>query len=784
MLLVFRTSVVFMSFYLLSNMVIGSDTKRMDSIASLLNVATKDHDKADLLLEMGKVCMENNPAQSQLYLNRALNRAERADYQWGQANIYLAYGDLYFMKKDSFRISLGHYTKALDRFLMLRDTLGIMKGHYKIGMAEFVLQNYAKAISSIEKSLYYSEDLGDDLYKVKALNALGLIYKNDNNTTKAISHFERALDLAREINDDEYIPKIIKNLGNQYKGLGYSSIAIKYYLESLKIYRKSNDSISLADNLFRLGLLHKDFGNMDKAYKYIFEAFQIREKINSHGFYKGESLSGIASIYVAQKKYSVAIEYYKKALEYFVEINRPAHIQICYGNIGYTYEKMRQYKEAVHFLTKSLEMNQVQGVGGTSIYGSLMNHFANISLNKKDYRQALINVNKAMSIKVSPTTRRRSFKVLSDIYNQKKDHKKAFHYYKKYTNLNDSLIALKKERNVQEFQTLYEVNKKTKEIQLLKKEKEINSLTSAAEIKRQKTFRNAFILSGLAFLIIAALIYSRYRLKNKANLLLRSKNKQIEDQNTNILDSITYAKRIQDAILTSDKYMDAALGEYFVYYQPKDIVSGDFYWVYELDPDNVIIAVADCTGHGVPGAFMSMIGNALLNEIIIENGNTQIEEVLNILRAHIIKSLKQDNAQDNTMDGMDISLLKVNKQNHKLEFAAAGHRIYLLRDGQCHDYKGDAFPVAYYHGKERSFNLHEIDIQEGDTIYLTTDGFLDQFGGPNRNKFGLIRFKELIVENKSQNIKNQKDQFMAAFRQWKEEQNQIDDILVMGIKIS
>ena len=592
------------------------------------------------------------------------------------------------------------------------------------------------------------------------------------------------LDLAREINDDDYIPKIIKNLGNQYKGLGYSSLAIKYYLESLKIYRKSNDSINLADNLYRLGLLHKDFGNLDKAYNYIFEAFQIREKINSHGFYKGESLSGIASIYVARKKYSVAIEYHKKALKYFVKINRPAHIQICYSNIGNTYEKMKQYKEAEHFLTKSLELNQVQGIGGTNVYGSLMNHFANISLAKQDYEQALICVNKAMNIEVSPKTRRNSFKTLSNIYNQKNDYKKAFHYYMEYTTLNDSLIALKKERNVQEFQTLYEVNKKIKEIQLLKKEKEINSLNSTAEIKRQKIFRNGFVLSGLALLIITALIFSRYRLKIKANLLLQTKNKQIEDQNTNILDSITYAKRIQDAILTSEQYMDDALVEYFVYYQPKDIVSGDFYWVYELDPDNVIIAVADCTGHGVPGAFMSMIGNALLNEIIIENGNTQIDQVLNILRSHIIKSLKNDNDQYTTMDGMDISLLKVNKKEQMLEFATAGHRIYLLRDGQCHDYKGDAFPVGYYHGKERSFNLHEINIQEGDTIYLSTDGFLDQFGGPNRNKFGLIRFKELIVENKSQNIKKQKDRFMHAFRKWKGEQNQIDDILVMGIKIS
>ena len=144
--------------------------------------------------------------------------------------------------------------------------------------------------------------------------------------------------------------------------------------------------------------------------------------------------------------------------------------------------------------------------------------------------------------------------------------------------MHDSIVGLKKERSIQEFQTLYEVNKQTKEIELLKKEKEINLLTSNAEIKKQKSFRNAFILSGIALLIITSLIFSRYRLKHKANMLLTAKNQQIEDQNSHILDSITYAKRIQDAILTSDAYMDGALGEYFVFYRPKDIVSGDFYW--------------------------------------------------------------------------------------------------------------------------------------------------------------------------------------------------------------
>jgi serine phosphatase RsbU (regulator of sigma subunit) len=272
-------------------------------------------------------------------------------------------------------------------------------------------------------------------------------------------------------------------------------------------------------------------------------------------------------------------------------------------------------------------------------------------------------------------------------------------------------------------------------------------------------------------------------LKHKANLLLTSKNIQIEDQNTHIVDSITYAKRIQDAILTSTQYMDGALGEHFLFYKPKDIVSGDFYWVYELEPDIVMVAVVDCTGHGVPGAFMSMIGNSLLNEIIIENGRTQVEKVLDSMRSHVIKALKQDDEKYKAMDGMDITLVKIDKKNKKLFFSSAGHRVYLLRDGQCMDFKGDAFPVGSYYGEDKPFRLQEIDIQPGDTLYLTTDGYTDQFGGPNRKKFGLINFKELISSNNYLSMEKQKHNFLKAFQEWKGTNSQIDDICIMGIRL-
>ena len=756
---------------------------KLDSLTVVLEKTTLVPLKADLHLEIGNLYLISNSEKALEHFNHSLSIAKEADYQLGLAHAYLAIGEYYFSVLDSFQVSLDYYERSLDIFLREKNADGIMRAYFKVGYADFVLSNYERAIKFIEVALYYSEDLGDKLFTMKSTNTLGLIYKNANKSSKAISHYEQALEIAREINDSEFIPKILKNLGNQYRQLGYSSLALKYYLEALELYRGSTDSIELADNLYRLGLFHSSQGNLDKAFEYQLEAFKIREKINSHALYKGESLSGLGGIYVARKNYKMGIEYYKKSLEFYKKTNRNTQIQMGYTSIGSAYEEMGRYKEALDYLNKALEMNKTYGTGGTRAYGNLMNNFARIHLAKRDYEQALSYVNNGMEVEVTPRTKKNCYQVLSDIYFQKEDYKKAFYYYRKYTTLHDSLVGLKKERSIQEFQTLYEVNQQTKEIELLKKEKEINLLTSNAEIKKQKSFRNAFILGGIALLIIATLIFSRYRLKNKANLLLTAKNQQIEDQNTHILDSITYAKRIQDAILTSDSYMDGALEEYFVFYRPKDIVSGDFYWVYELNPDSVMVAVADCTGHGVPGAFMSMIGNALLNELIIENGNEQVEKVLGGMRAHLIKTLYHENQTNKSMDGMDITLVKIDKKNQKLSFASAGHRLYHLRDGKCMDYKGDPFPVGAYYGEEQPFSSHEIDILKGDSIYLTSDGFTDQFGGPSRKKFGLFNFKELVLSNNYFPMDKQKSNFIKSFEDWKGDNSQIDDICVMGIRI-
>ncbi len=258
---------------------------------------------------------------------------------------------------------------------------------------------------------------------------------------------------------------------------------------------------------------------------------------------------------------------------------------------------------------------------------------------------------------------------------------------------------------------------------------------------------------------------------------------QLEEKNQSITQSIRYAKRIQDAILVSQTYFNSMLPQNFIFFQPRDIVSGDFYWAYETPDNKAIWAVADCTGHGVPGAFMSMIGHSLLNEIIIEKGITAPDIILNELRKEIINSLGQTGAEGETKDGMDIALCTLDKDNRSIQYAGAYNPLYLVRNGELIEIKGDRQPIGYIRGNLGSFTKHELTIMKGDLIYLFSDGYIDQFGGSQGKKFKSRNFRELLQSLYGETMTNQKKILETVLSKWRGDQQQVDDICVVGVKV-
>ncbi len=319
-------------------------------------------------------------------------------------------------------------------------------------------------------------------------------------------------------------------------------------------------------------------------------------------------------------------------------------------------------------------------------------------------------------------------------------------------------------------------------------------------IEKQKIFIYASVFVLLLMSFLAYFIYRGYRIKREANIKLEEKNRtilaqkdeiksqrdiargqrdQIAYQKKHITDSINYAKRIQIALLPTIELFSDKI-EHFVMYRPLDIVSGDFYWVNNIDNKQIIIA-ADCTGHGVPGAFMSMLGVTMLNEIINCKRVFEPDKILNLLREDIISSLKQSNEEDRVKDGMDMAISVIDYKNDKLHFAGANNPLCLIREGEIHTYKGDKMPVSI-HYKMKPFTSHEIDLKKGDCLYMFSDGYGDQFGGTKQKKFMVKNLKNKLLEHSHLQMLKQGEKLTEIFEEWKGDSPQVDDVILIGLR--
>ena len=362
--------------------------------------------------------------------------------------------------------------------------------------------------------------------------------------------------------------------------------------------------------------------------------------------------------------------------------------------------------------------------------------------------------------------------------------------------LNTQRAEMEKQRAVLEKQ---KADIEVGEQHILDQKKKINQ--QLAKIEQQQL---VLYLSVIFILLLAGLgyfIYRSYKIKKQANIALEQKNVLIEKQNVEIteqrdvareqrdriaaqkkeiLDSIIYARRIQKAILPNIEMIQESLQHFFILFKPRDIVSGDFYWESRVD-DEIIVIAADCTGHGVPGAFMSMLGVTFLNEIINSKKITKPGKILDLLRDKVINSLNQQ--YDNPLrDGMDISVINYNFSTKQVSFAGANNPLFLVHEGELTEIKADKMPIALY-DKMVSFSSNEVELQQGDCLYIFSDGFVDQFGGPKDKKFMKKRFKQLLIDNHNLPMDEQKDLLDKAYEEWKGEGEQVDDVLVIGLKV-
>ncbi len=613
--------------------------------------------------------------------------------------------------------------------------------------------------------------LDNELLKATVLLNLGKFYNITGNFEKAISQMNKSKEICEKENYFKGVGSAYINLGNTYEKQGKYNEAMDCLIKALSIYETTDDSLSIAKTYLNLGLLYFRQNDFSKSMELYNKSLVIRKKIDDKA---GMALlyNNMAIVNYYLEDYDNVRSYFENAYEIYVELGHLRQQLMTLSNLTEILNILGQKEKALNSYYKILELEKELGHKGEQaqtyiLIGDLYKSRGDME-NAKKHLYLGLEIAKEVGALVEIGD---VYYILSQIYKDEFNYKKALEYHELFFAINDSLFNSEKSRQIQEIETQYETKKKEQQIKNLENEKTIKDL----KIKKQKNF-SIFLLSGFVSIFIFLLIlFSQIKRIRKRNSLLAYQKKQITD-------SIEYASRIQTAILPPADYILRVIPEHFILYKPRDIVSGDFYWITHKD-DKIIVAAVDCTGHGVPGAFMSMLGFAFLNEIVNKETELKANSILNQLRDYVKKSLHQTGKEDEAKDGMDIALCIIDPDKQKLQYSGAYNPMYLIRGEDFISLKADRMPIGIHIIEKGPFTNHEIDIQKGDIIYIFTDGYIDQFGGPNSRKFKLVPFQELLISIKDKSMSEQKEILEEEFFKWKGDHDQIDDILVMGIKI-
>ncbi|MCE3278529.1 MAG: hypothetical protein K0S44_720 [Bacteroidetes bacterium] len=506
------------------------------------------------------------------------------------------------------------------------------------------------------------------------------------------------------------------------------------------------------------------------------KAVKIREEI---GDKKGlaSSFNNIGIIYDDKGDFSKALEYQLKSVAIKQESGDKKGLALSYGNMGNTYKHIGDYKKALEFFSKSLIMKEEMGdkKGIASSYhniGLLYFQLKNISEGRK-YQAKSLAVSKSIASRPDIV---KAYQALSVLDSAIGDFKSAYNHHKQFTLLKDSIFNEEARNKVVESEMNFAFEKKE---QAAKHEQDKRDALATEELEKQKMQRNAFIGGFVLMLALAGVTYRSYRNKKRSHKIIAQQKELVEAKNRDISDSINYAKRLQQAILPSERSVREILENSFILYKPKDVVAGDFYWM-EKKGDIVFIAAADCTGHGVPGAMISVVCSNALNRTVKEFGLTDPGNILDKVRELVIETFEKSESE--VKDGMDISLCVINNSKKEIQWAGANNPLWYFTGNEIREIKADKQPIGK-HEFQKPFTTHHLHLNKGDILYLFTDGYADQFGGEKGKKFKYSKFKELLLAISDKNMPDQKQLVDESFNTWKGDLDQIDDVCVIGVRL-
>jgi serine phosphatase RsbU (regulator of sigma subunit)/Tfp pilus assembly protein PilF len=650
--------------------------------------------------------------------------------------------------------------------------------------------------SAVDSLKYVIATTKDDSIKIEAYTAWDdLIYLSDpdldvelNQRIDAIASFQLSKNISksRQLYFKEQKAAANNIIGIFYEDRGVYPLALKFHTQSLKIRTELKDELAMASSYNNLGILYTDFGDTSLAFMYYRKAIKIWEK---HEDYKGlgNVYSNVGLVYTNNKLFDKALTYYNKGLVNFTKAVDSIGIGLIYFNIATTNVKQNNLDTARHYFMECLEINtRLNYHDRVSSCLSQLAYLENLegeklkASNPNQAREYYLK-GKALSLKAlhfaelsnTPSNIIDGANQLYGSLKGLKQYKEANEVLEFWKDQEDSLRIAGNSAELinQKFQFEYDQQVARDSIQIAEQKKVV-----AAELEKEKTQRYALYGGLFLLLVFGGFIYNRFRKSQMQNNIIQEQKLVVMEKNAEIMDSINYAKRIQAAILPPQSLMDELLPQNFVLYLPKDIVAGDFYWIQRLE-NEVLLAAADCTGHGVPGALVSVVCNNALNRAVKEFSESEPGKILDKTREIVIDEFSK--SDENVKDGMDIALCRIGAQS--IAFAGANNPLWILRNGEIIEIKADKQPVSNYDYK-KSYTTHKMNLEKGDMLYLFSDGYVDQFGGEKGKKFKAKALKELIISMANLSLDEQKQTLKEAFDKWKGFGEQVDDVCVIGVR--
>ncbi len=625
--------------------------------------------------------------------------------------------------------------------------------------------DYISSIITFKNVIKYYRETNDSLSLAIALLNNGNNFFRIGKLTEALDLFQQAAKIFYKLGDKKGESFCFNNIGSIHAELSNYKLALEYWEKTLDIKKTLGDSMAIASTLNNLGTNYKNLKQYDKSIETFIQALNIYKSFDD---IQGVSMiySNLSNAYKNKDDYQTALKYANLALELKKQVNDENGMAIVYGNIGLIYNKLNEYNKAIDVCKKG-----------------------------RDYA---LDIGALAALKSN-------YENLANSYAEINDMKNAYDNLKKYEIIKDSLFNIEKNKEFARLEMQYQVENKQQKIE--KQQAIIKKKEAIAE--KNKTQRNALFGGIVLMLLLLVVVLYSYIQKRKDNKIIKEKNQNLEIANAEILaqrdeieaqrdlvemqkkqieyihgelkDSIVYGQRIQQSLLPNEDFLANFFNNsYFKFYRPRDVVSGDFYWAAQIK-EWKFFTVADCTGHGVPGAFMSMLGISLLNEIIREKEIITTAELLKLLFSRLSQNLHRLQQESKVHDTMDIAFCAWNTKTNEIQFSGINRPLYLLRDAELTVTQPTKM-INFETSKNKEIETTTIQIKNNDIIVLTSDGYIDQFGGNKGKKFKRNNFQNLLLSLYDNPIKNHEEIVDKTFFDWKGTYNQIDDVCVLGVK--